>query len=83
MVQFLIDKMLIVLKNHNEFVLDQWNSISAFFLTLCWNKNLWVREAGVRGIGVLVKNFMKGDGNVEVDGREAKNGKKVNESNDE
>lgn len=59
--------MLIVMKNHYDFLLNQWDFITAFFITLFCNKNISIKEIGLKGIGIFVKIVMKGDMNRDME----------------
>lgn len=59
MIDYVIDKLLLVVRNNVEFAAVEWNFITAFFITLCSNRNLLIKERGIDEIGVLVSDLLK------------------------
>lgn len=67
MINYLIQRLIVVINNNPQRVTGEWNFITAFFITLCFNKNLKIKEEGIKSIGILVKNLLKTELGHELD----------------
>ena len=61
MVDYLTQRIMIIVKNNPSKASAEWNFITAFFITLCFNKNLKIKEKGIEQIGSLVKIMLKAE----------------------
>lgn len=61
MIDYLAQRMIILVKNNPSKAIGEWNFITAFLLTLCYNKNLKIKEKGIEKIGGLVKIILKAE----------------------
>lgn len=59
--------MITVIGNHLHFGALQWNFITGFLITLCMNKNVKIKEDGVKAIGALVSRLLKAELGQEID----------------
>lgn len=47
MIDYILKKIILVCINNLDFALLQWNFISAFFISLCFNKNQEIRNEAI------------------------------------
>lgn len=59
MIDYIIDKLLLVVCNNIAYAAAEWNFITAFFITLCSSKNNFIKKRGINEIGVLVNDILK------------------------
>lgn len=61
MLNYLTQRLLIIVGNNPSRAAHEWNFITAFLITLCFNKNLKIKEKGIEEVGRLVKIMLKSE----------------------
>lgn len=67
MIDFLLQKLIVVISNNLAEAALQWNFITGFLITLFINKNLRIKEDGIKAIGALVSRLLKAELGKEID----------------
>ena len=55
MLDYLIERMIILIENNLIYASHEWGFITAFFMSLCFNKHLWIKQKGIEQIGKINK----------------------------
>lgn len=67
MIDFLLQKLIVVISNNLALAAQQWNFITGFLITLFINKNQKIKEEGIKCIGALVSRLLKSELGKEID----------------